>query len=202
MNNRIIEIQRNTSETNVILKLDPDGTGRADVATGVGFLDHMLKSLAFHAGWDLDLKCQGDLPVDDHHSAEDCALVLGSALARIVAEGPAVTRFGWALVPMDEALARVSVDLGGRPWPAIDLGLKREFLGTMATENLTHVLTTLALEARVNLHLQVLAGTNDHHRAEAAFKGLALALRQALAPVPGAPARSLKDLPHSQEDSP
>jgi len=193
MSDRIIEMGRATAETDVSLRLDPDGAGRTAIATGLGFLDHMLTALARHAGWDLRLDCSGDLRVDDHHTAEDCALLLGRALGRVVDDGPAVARFGWARVPMDDALADVAVDLGGRPWAAVDLGLVRPALGDVAAENLTHVLTTLALEGRFNLHAEVVRGCNDHHRAEAAFKALALALRAALAPVAG-PVRSTKEV--------
>ena len=193
MSDRTVELRRTTAETDVTLRLDPDGTGRVEVATGLGFLDHMLTALARHAGWDLRLSCRGDLEVDDHHTVEDCALVLGRALARITAEGPPVARFGWARVPMDDALAEVAVDLGGRPWSAVDLGLARASLGAVAAENLTHALETLAMEGRFNLHADVVRGRNDHHRAEAAFKALALALRQALA-VTGGPLRSTKEV--------
>jgi imidazoleglycerol phosphate dehydratase HisB len=191
MSERTVELNRTTAETEIVLRLDPDGAGRAEVATGLGFLDHMLTALARHAGWDLTLTCAGDLHVDDHHTAEDCALVLGRALGRITGDGPTVSRFGWARVPMDEALAEVAVDLGGRPWADVSLGLVRPAVGAIAAENLTHVLTTLAMEGRFNLHVDVVRGRNDHHRAESAFKALALALRQALAPVAG-PARSTK----------
>ncbi len=193
MSTRLVEMSRRTAETEITLKLDPDGEGRAEIATGLGFLDHMLTALTRHAGWDLSLSCQGDLQVDDHHTAEDCALVLGRALGQVTRSTGSVQRFGWARVPMDEALADVAVDFGGRPWPAIDLGLTRPTLGTMATENLTHFLVTLAMEARCNLHVEVVRGENDHHRTEAAFKGLALALNQALAARPG-PVRSTKEV--------
>lgn len=193
MNDRIVTARRTTAETDVTLRLDPDGTGRTEITTGLGFLDHMLTALARHAGWDLALTCRGDLQVDDHHTAEDCALVLGRALAEITAGGPAVVRFGWARVPMDEALAEVAVDLGGRPWAQVDLGLVRPSIGDVAAENLTHVLVTLAMEGRFNLHVDVVRGRNDHHRSEAAFKALALALRAALT-VGGGPVRSTKEV--------
>jgi imidazoleglycerol phosphate dehydratase HisB len=192
MSDRSVETRRTTAETEVNLRLDPDGTGTTAVATGLGFLDHMLTSLARHAGWDLELACRGDLEVDDHHTAEDCALLLGRALAEIAARGP-VARFGWARVPMDDALAEVAVDLGGRPWAEVELGLVRPMIGAVAVENLEHVLVTLAQEGRFNLHVDVVRGRNDHHRAEAAFKGAALALRTALAPVAG-PVRSTKEV--------
>jgi imidazoleglycerol phosphate dehydratase HisB len=181
---RTAEITRTTRETTIELALDLDGHGEAAVATGIGFLDHMLSSLAHHAGWTLHLRCTGDLEVDDHHTAEDCALVLGQAIRQAVGDRP-VARFGSAHAPLDEALARAVVDLSGRPWPEIHLGLTRERLGELACENLAHVFTSMAMAMRAALHVDVLRGANDHHRAEAAFKALALALRQALDPVAG-----------------
>jgi len=188
MKRRTAEIDRSTTETTIRGRLALDGERRITVETGIGFLDHMLKSLAFHAGWDLELECRGDLEVDDHHTAEDCALALGAAIDRALGERDGIARFGWAYAPLDEALARAVVDLSGRPWPEIDLGLEREAIGGLACENLKHVLSSLAMAAKAAVHVDVLRGANDHHRAEAAFKALALALRQATAPVgPGVP---------------
>ena len=149
--------------------------------TGLGFLDHMLTSLARHGGLDLTLRCAGDLHIDDHHTVEDCALVIGAALDQALGDRAGIARFGDALVPMDEALARAAIDLSGRPWPAVSLGLRRERIGAVATENLTHFFISLAMAGRLNLHLDVLKGDNDHHRAEAAFKATARALRAAVA---------------------
>jgi imidazoleglycerol phosphate dehydratase HisB len=178
---RSAEVVRKTSETDVTLALTLDGGGHAEIATGVGFLDHMLTSLARHARLDLTLKCEGDLEIDDHHTVEDCALALGQALDRALGERRGIARFGWAYAPLDEALARAVVDLSGRPCAVIELGLAREMLGDVACENLAHFLASLATSARMALHVDVLRGSNDHHRAEAAFKALALALRQAVA---------------------
>ena len=175
-------LTRTTTETDVRVRVELDGTGQADVDTGLPFLDHMLGALARHARWDLELLARGDLEVDDHHTVEDCALLLGRALDRALGDRSGIQRFGFGFAPLDEALARCVVDLSARPWPAVDLGLTRERLGTVATENLTHFLNTLAIEGRLALHLKLLAGANDHHRAEAAFKALALALGRALAP--------------------
>ena len=183
MTQRITEIDRSTKETTIRGRLCLDGERRITVETGIGFLDHMLSALAFHAGWDLELECRGDLDVDDHHTAEDCALALGAAIDRALGERDGIARFGWAFAPLDEALARAVVDLSGRPWPEIDLGLQREAIGGLACENLTHVLSSLAMAAKAAVHVDVLRGANDHHRAEAAFKALALALRQAIAPT-------------------
>ena len=189
---RTANIKRQTRETDIVLTLDLDGSGRMDINTGIGFLDHMLASLALHAGWDLDLVCRGDLEVDDHHTAEDCALALGQALDEALGERTAIIRFGWALAPLDDALCRASVDLAARPFSDIDLGLEREMLGGIACENLDHFVRSLAAAGRFCCHLDVLKGANDHHRAEAAFKALALALRQALTETSAESAPSTK----------
>lgn len=183
MKRRVADINRSTAETTIRGRLSLDGERHIAVKTGIGFLDHMLSALAFHAGWDLELECQGDLEVDDHHTAEDCALTIGTAIDRALGDRNGIARFGWAYAPLDEALARAVVDLSGRPWPEIDLGLRREAIGGLACENLGHVLSSLAMAAKAAVHLDVLRGANDHHRAEAAFKALALALRQATAPA-------------------
>ena len=180
MSARQIEIERKTNESDIVLSLNLDGTGRAEVSTGIGFLDHLLTSLARHARFDLTLSCRGDLEVDDHHTAEDCGLVLGTALDRLLDQRNSITRFGWALVALDESLARVVVDLSGRPYACIDLGLARDRLGGLACENIDHGLISFAMASRTTLHVDILKGANDHHRAESAFKALALALRQAV----------------------
>jgi imidazoleglycerol-phosphate dehydratase len=180
MSPRQAAISRETLETKITLELTLDGSGRAEVATGIGFFDHMLTALAKHARFDLVLKCAGDLGVDDHHTVEDCALALGQALDRALGERRGIARFGSAFAPLDEALARAVVDLSGRPCAVIELGLKREALGQLACENLSHFFTSLATTGRMALHVDVLRGMNDHHRAEAAFKATALALREAV----------------------
>ena len=185
MTRRTATFERATRETSIRGRLDLDGDRHIEVDTGIGFLDHLLTALAFHAGWDLELACEGDLVVDDHHTAEDCAIVLGQAVRSALGDAP-VRRFGHAYAPLDEALARAVVDLSGRPWPEIELGLQREMLGGLACENVGHVLRSFALELRAALHVDVLKGANDHHRAEAAFKAVALALRAAFEPTEGA----------------
>lgn len=180
MTARGASVTRTTRETSVTATLVLDGAGKADVKTGVGFLDHLLETLSRHARFDLTLSCQGDLAVDDHHTAEDCALVLGDALDRALGERRGVSRFGWAYAPLDEALARAVVDLSGRPFADVALDLQREAIGGLACENVSHLLRSLALAARLTLHVEVLKGENDHHKAEAAVKALALALRQAV----------------------
>jgi len=178
---RQAELRRTTGETDVRVTLTLDGEGRAEIRSGVGFLDHLLTALTKHARFDLTLSCEGDLHVDDHHTAEDCALTLGQALDQALGERRGIVRFGHAYAPLDEALARAVVDLSGRPFPVIDLGLRREALGGLACENVGHVLSSLAFAGRMALHVDVLKGANDHHRAEAAYKATALALRRAVA---------------------
>ncbi len=172
-------IQRKTAETEITVDLDLDGAGRSSVSTGLGFLDHMLASLARHSGFDLRVSCSGDLGVDDHHTVEDCALALGAAIDRALGDRRGIARFGFAYAPLDEALARVVVDLSGRPCAVVELGLRRERLGDVACENIGHFFRSLATAGRLALHADVLRGENDHHKAEAAFKALALALRSA-----------------------
>ncbi len=179
MKPRQATIARQTRETDIQLSLNLDGTGQIEIGTGIGFLDHMLDSLALHAGWDLQLTCRGDLQVDDHHTTEDCALALGQAVNQALGDRRDLARFGWALVPLDEALALAAVALATRPLCRCDLQLEREALGALATENLPHFLRSLSQEGRFCLHVDVLKGDNDHHRAEAGFKALAVALRQA-----------------------
>jgi imidazoleglycerol phosphate dehydratase HisB len=171
---------RKTSETDITLELDLDGSGRADVSTRLGFLDHMLTALAKHGRLDLSLKAEGDTYIDDHHTVEDVALVLGAAIAEALGERRGIRRFAHAYAPLDEALCRAVVDLSGRPWAEVDCGFRRERLGDVATENLEHFLRSLAIAGQFCLHVDLIRGDNDHHRAEAAFKAVALALRQAV----------------------
>lgn len=181
MTPRRTEWQRKTRETDITVVLDLDGTGKANVQTGIGFLDHLLSTLARHARFDLELTCKGDLQVDDHHTAEDCGLSLGTALDRCLGDRKGIGRFGWAYAPLDESLARAVVDLSGRPYGTADFGLARDEIGGLSCENVPHFIRSLAATARAAIHVDVLRGSNDHHRAEAGFKALALALRQAVA---------------------
>lgn len=169
-------VRRTTRETQVEVTLNLDGRGQADVQTGVGFLDHMLDSLARHGLFDLNVHATGDLHVDDHHTVEDVAISLGQALQRAIGEGRGIRRMGHAIVPMDEALALVAVDVSGRGVSEIDIPLDGPTVGGMKVQMVAHFFRSFALEARVSLHVQVLKGVNDHHRVEACFKGLAKAL--------------------------
>lgn len=180
-------IRRKSRETEVLvaLDLDPARPG-AEIDTGIGFLDHLLTSLATHAGFALKLVCRGDLEVDDHHSVEDCALALGESLARALSRGGPPRRFGTGFAPLDEALARAVVDLSGRAYCRAELRLGGSRIGELAGENVAHFLWSLASAARLTLHVDVLEGENSHHKAEAAFKALALALKEACAAQGGA----------------
>lgn len=177
---RIATVARRTRETAIELSLALDGSGRTAIATGIGFYDHLLTALAFHARLDLTLRCEGDLQVDDHHTVEDCALALGQAIDAALGERAGIRRFASAYAPLDEALARAVIDCSGRPYARVALGLRRDIIGALACENIGHALQSLATAARLTLHVDVLTGENDHHRAEAAFKSVALALREAV----------------------
>lgn len=179
--NRTAHITRRTAETNIELSVNLDGTGSCECQTGIGFLDHLLSSLARHSRLDLKLTCKGDLHVDDHHTAEDCGITLGQAIDRALGERRGIVRFGHAYAPLDEALARAVVDFSGRPGAWIELPLNRDALGGLSCENIPHVLSSLATAARATLHVDLIRGSNAHHAAEAAFKATALALRAAIA---------------------
>jgi imidazoleglycerol-phosphate dehydratase len=174
-------VKRETRETSISLQISLDGSGRYDVATGIGMFDHLLESLTRHGLFDLALKATGDIERDTHHLVEDVGLVLGKALDQALGERRGITRFGHAVVPMDEALALVAIDLGGRPHASLDLDFDRDDLGQLPTENIGHFLAAFAQEGRLNLHVRLLAGVNDHHRAEAVFKAFARALAAAVA---------------------
>lgn len=178
---RRASLLRQTKETRIEASLDLT-PGEVKVSTGIGFLDHLLSSLAFHGGFSLSLNCEGDLAVDDHHSAEDCGLVLGDLVRQALGDRSGIRRFASAYAPLDEALARAVVDISGRPFCRADLNLTRESVGTLACENIPHVVTSFVTRAGITAHLEVLYGDNDHHKAEAAFKALALALREAWSP--------------------
>src|SRR5436190_19448518 len=170
---RTASVERTTRETSIRAEVAVDGSGRTEIRTGVGFLDHLLESLARHARLDLTVEARGDLQVDDHHTAEDCALALGEALDRALGERRGINRFGWALAPLDDGLARAVVDLSGRSFSDVALGLRREGIGGPAFENIAHVLRSLPTADRTTLHVDVLKGDNDQHRAEAAVKATA-----------------------------
>lgn len=179
MNPRIGTCARATSETTATVSWNLDGTGASHAATGIGFLDHMLDLLAHHGLFDLSVEVRGDLHVDAHHTVEDAGLAMGAALREALGDRRGIVRMGHAIVPMDEALALVAVDLSGRPYAVLDISLAGPMLGALPTEMVTHFFHSLAMEARCTLHVRVLAGANDHHTTEAAFKGLGRALHAA-----------------------
>ena len=176
-------MSRRTLETDITLTLDLDGVGATDVRTGVGFYDHLLGSFAHHGLFDLAIRVAGDLEVDEHHTVEDVALVLGGALAEALGDRAGIARFGDAAVPMDEALATAVVDVGGRPCAVLDLPFRGERIGALPTQLVEHALEAFARTSGLTLHLRA-SGRNDHHVAEAAFKALGRALRVAVAPDP------------------
>lgn len=184
---RIAEITRTTSETDITVRLDLDGTGQAEVATGIGFMDHMLTAFARHALIDLTVRAKGDLHIDFHHTTEDVGIVLGQALARAVGDKRGIRRYGDALVPMDEALVGAALDLSGRPFLAWSVAFGRDKIGEMDTELFEEFFRALAMNALMTLHVTQQAGRNAHHVAEACFKAVARALRAATEADPRAP---------------
>ncbi len=179
MKTRKATIKRETKETRIELTLDLDGTGKVDVETGVGFLDHMLDHLGKHSVSDLTVKATGDLEVDDHHTVEDVGICLGQALTQALGDKGGIRRYGSASVPMEEALAEVSLDLSGRAAVVFNVKFTGDKIGTFDTQLVEEFLRRLAATAAMNLHVNVPYGTNDHHIAEAIFKGFAQSLKQA-----------------------
>lgn len=178
---RKVTVSRKTRETEVTVTLDIDGSGTAAVATGVGFLDHLLGSLAHHGLFDLEISATGDLEVDEHHTVEDVALVLGAAFAEALGDRAGIGRFGEATIPMDESLAAVAIDVGGRPYAVVDLPFRAERVGELPLQLVEHALEAFARAAGATLHVRG-SGRNDHHLAEAAFKALGRSLRAACEP--------------------
>jgi imidazoleglycerol-phosphate dehydratase len=176
---RIATIERKTSETDISLTVDLDGTGMADIATGIGFLDHMLTALARHGLFDLTIRADGDLHVDFHHTTEDIGIVLGAAIATALGDKRGIHRFGNALIPMDETLVEAAVDISGRPFLAWNVDFERAKIGEMDTELFEEFFRALAFNAMVTLHITKRTGRNAHHVAEACFKATARALRMA-----------------------
>lgn len=177
---RRAEILRETGETTIRLALDLDGTGRADIATGIGFLDHMLTLLARHSLIDLMIRAEGDLHVDDHHTTEDVGLALGQAFAKALGEKRGITRYADCLLPMDETLSRLALDISGRPFLVFKAAFTAQKIGTFDSELVREFFQAFAMQAGITLHAECLYGANSHHIAESLFKGLARALRDAV----------------------
>ena len=183
---RRAEITRETAETAIRVALDLDGSGRAEITTGVGFLDHMLTALARHSLIDMAIAAKGDLHIDFHHTAEDVGIVIGQALRKALGDKRGIRRYGAALMPMDEALAECAIDISGRPFLAWSVPFARDKVGEMDTELFEEFFRALAFNAGITMHMTLKAGTNAHHVAEACFKAAARALRQATEPDPRA----------------
>ncbi len=176
---RSASVQRKTKETNISVTLQIDGSGKYSVSTGIGFLDHMMELFARHGMFDIQLQCKGDLRVDDHHTTEDVAIALGQAFGRALKERTGIARYGSAYVPMDESLARCVVDLGGRSALIFKAEFNRKNVGDLSTEMIKHFFLSFAENIKANIHVEVLYGSNTHHKIEAMFKALARALRVA-----------------------
>lgn len=170
-------VKRKTNETDIVLQLNLDGSGQAEIQTGLGFFDHMLNSLAKHSGMDLNIKAAGDLEVDEHHTMEDVGICLGQAITKALGEKKGIQRFGWALCPMDESLARVAIDLGGRAHFEWTMALPLTRIGEIQTESFPEFFKAVASTGGMNLHIDLIRGKNLHHALEAIFKTFAQALK-------------------------
>ena len=177
---RVAKIERITKETKIKLELNLDGSGKSEINTGIGFLDHMLNLWAFHGLFDLKLTCSGDLEIDAHHSTEDIGLALGSALAEAVGEKKGIFRYGHSYVPMDEALIRAALDLSGRPEFVFSGEFTQPSIGQLDTQMINHFFKSFAISSNMTMHLSILYGINDHHKCEGMFKSMARALRMAV----------------------
>lgn len=191
---RIATVTRKTSETDVSVTVNLDGTGQRSISTGIGFYDHMLEQLARHGLFDLDIQTVGDLHIDAHHTVEDTAIALGEAFAKALGDRAGITRYGHAYVPMDETLARVALDISGRPFLVWKVDFTQSRLGEMDTELFWHVFHSFAQAAGITLHAEALYGKNNHHIAEGLFKAFARALKQAVALDP----RQLGSIPSTK----
>lgn len=189
---RYAEVDRETRETKIHLVLDLDSGTKVDVSTGIGFLDHMLGLMAYHAHIGLGVKADGDYGIDDHHTVEDVGICLGQAFREALRNTGGMQRYGQWLLPMDEALVLVALDFSGRGVLGFDIEWKRERLGSLATENVREFLRAFTSHAGLTLHVRKLAGENDHHVCEAAFKGIGRAIRQAIEPTGLSEANSTK----------
>ncbi len=178
--NRLAQIHRRTDETDITIQLNLDGRGQNQVSTGIGFLNHMLRHLALHGLFDLEVLAAGDLEVDPHHTVEDCALALGQAFDKALSDRAGIVRMGSCYVPMDESLAFVCIDLSGRPYAVVQAEWHSSSVGNLPTSLIVHFLESFAVAARCNLHARLLYGRDDHHQAEALFKALGRALDAAV----------------------
>ncbi len=171
---------RKTKETDIKVFVNLDGNGNSSVNTGVGFLDHLLTSFSKHSLIDIEITCKGDLEVDDHHSVEDSALSLGTAIKEALGDKRGINRFGYSYAPLDESLVRAVIDLSGRAYSVVQLKLERESIGDISTENIEHFISSFSSTLLASIHVHTICGSNCHHKAEAAFKALALAIKEAI----------------------
>jgi imidazoleglycerol-phosphate dehydratase len=176
---REASIERKTKETEIEIKINIDGSGIADIDTGIGFFDHMLDLFAFHGKFDITVKCKGDLEVDTHHTVEDIGISLGKAFFEAMGDKKGIRRYSTVFLPMDEALCRVALDISGRAYLVYEDKLSKDYLGQMDTQNFKEFLRAFINEARITLHAEVVYGDNDHHKIEAVFKGIGRALAEA-----------------------
>ena len=183
---RMAQLERVTNETQITVELDLDGTGQSEVATGIGFFDHMLDQLARHALMDLKIKATGDLHIDDHHTVEDTGIALGQALARALGDKRGIRRYGSCHLPMDDALVRAALDLSGRPYLVWSVPFEAPKIGSFDTELVREFFQAFSTHGGITLHVERLAGLNAHHLAEATFKSVARALRMGIEPDPRA----------------
>ncbi|WP_416326396.1 imidazoleglycerol-phosphate dehydratase HisB [[Eubacterium] hominis] len=177
---RIVTKERETNETNIRCSLNLDGNRISDIQTGIGFFDHMLTLFAFHSGIDLTLQAKGDLDVCDHHTVEDCGILLGTCVKEALGERRGIARYGSMMLPMDETLCNVTLDISGRPFLVYQCELKRDTIGTFSCEMVEEFLRAFAFASGMTLHVNVMYGTNDHHKVEAIFKALGRALKEAI----------------------
>lgn len=178
MTERTAKMNRKTSETDIEISLNIDGNGKSDVSTGIDFFNHMLDSFARHGFFDLDVKAKGDVSVDDHHTVEDVGILLGETFAGVIGDKKGIKRMAHAIIPMDDALATVAVDISGRSYSVLNFKFKKAKVGDLSTENVEHFFDSFANSARININAKV-EGENDHHKIEALFKAFARALNEA-----------------------
>lgn len=177
---RSYKVERNTLETQILVEINLDGTGKADIDTGVGFFDHMLTLMAFHGKFDMKVKCKGDIYVDDHHTIEDIGIALGECVKQALGDKRGIRRYSTVFIPMDEALARTSIDVSNRPYLVFNATFTDERVGNMATQMVKEFFRAFVNESRVTLHINLLYGENDHHNIEAIFKSFARALKEGI----------------------
>ena len=177
---RSYKVERNTLETQILVEINLDGTGKADIDTGVGFFDHMLTLMAFHGKFDMKVKCNGDIYVDDHHTIEDIGIALGECVKQALGDKRGIRRYSTVFIPMDEALARTSIDVSNRPYLVFNADFTDERVGNMATQMVKEFFRAFVNESRVTLHINLLYGENDHHKIEAIFKSFARALKEGI----------------------